>query len=98
LNGDATQAIKDSTSGDLKGVGHDIGKHLAQRLGVPFEPVLYSSIGGLLDSGKTSAWDVAFIGAQRSGISPRRIWESNSDIWSRQTHRLRRSQTWTSPA
>src|SRR3954452_10854338 len=62
LNGDATQAIKDTTSGELKGVGHDLGKQLAQRLGVPFEPVLYASIGGLLDSGKTGAWDVTFIG------------------------------------
>lgn len=70
LNGDATQAIKDSTSGELKGVGFDLGKLLAQRLGVPFEPVLYPSIGGLLDNGKTGAWDVAFI-----GITPARAKE-----------------------
>ena len=62
LSGDATQAIKDSTSGELKGVGFDLGKHLAQRMSVPFEPVLYPSIGALLDSGKAGAWDVAFIG------------------------------------
>lgn len=62
LTGDATQAIKDTASGELKGVGFDLGKQLAQRMGVPFEPVLYPSIGALLDSGKAGAWDIAFIG------------------------------------
>lgn len=62
LTGDATQAIKDPASGEWKGVGYELGKQLAQRTGVPFEPVFYPSIGGLLDSGKTGAWDVAFIG------------------------------------
>jgi polar amino acid transport system substrate-binding protein len=62
LDGDATQAIKDSASGELKGVGFDLGDDLARRLGVPFEPVLYPSIGRLLDGGKAGAWDVAFLG------------------------------------
>src|SRR5207302_4933976 len=62
LNGDATQAVKDSASGELKGVGFDLGKHLAQRMGTAFEPVLYPSIGALLDSGNAGDWDVAFIG------------------------------------
>jgi polar amino acid transport system substrate-binding protein len=62
LTGDATQAIKDATSGELKGVGFDLGNQLAQSIGVPFEPVLYSSIGALLDGGKSDSWDVAFIG------------------------------------
>ena len=30
--------------------------------GVPFEPVLYPSVGALLDGGKSGAWDVAFVG------------------------------------
>ena len=30
--------------------------------GVPFEPVLYPSVGALLDAGKSGAWDVAFVG------------------------------------
>jgi len=46
----------------MKGVGFDLGKELARRLGVPFEPVLYPSVGALLESGKSGAWDVAFIG------------------------------------
>jgi polar amino acid transport system substrate-binding protein len=46
----------------MKGVGFDLGKELARRMGVPFEPVLYPSIGAVLDSGKSGAWDVAFVG------------------------------------
>jgi polar amino acid transport system substrate-binding protein len=62
LSGDAAQVIKDTTSGELKGVGFDLGTDLARRLNVPFEPVLYPSIGALLDGGKAGAWDVAFLG------------------------------------
>jgi polar amino acid transport system substrate-binding protein len=62
LLGDSTQAMKDPASNEIKGVGFDLGKELARRMSVPFEPVLYQSIGALLDSGKAGAWDVAFIG------------------------------------
>ncbi len=53
---------RDAASGEMSGVGFDLGQELARRLGVPFEPVLYPSVGALLDSGKTGAWDVAFVG------------------------------------
>ena len=49
-----------TVSGEMRGVGFDLGKELAQRIGVPFEPVFYPSVGALLDS--RGAWDVAFIG------------------------------------
>ena len=54
--------IRDSASGEMKGVAFDLGNELARRMGVPFEPVLYPSVGALLDSGKSGAWDVAFVG------------------------------------
>src|SRR6266704_3416989 len=54
----------------MKGVGFDLGKELARRIGVPFEPVMYPSVGALLDGGKTGAWDVAFV-----GFSPERAKE-----------------------
>src|SRR5205809_7166323 len=60
--GSPHNAIRDSVSGEMKGVAHDLGKELARRMGVPFEPVLYPSVGALLDSGKSGAWDVAFVG------------------------------------
>jgi polar amino acid transport system substrate-binding protein len=46
----------------MKGVAFDLGRELARRIGVPFEPVLYPSVGVLLDGGKAGAWDVAFVG------------------------------------
>jgi polar amino acid transport system substrate-binding protein len=52
--------IQDTASGDMRGVGFDLGRELAQRIGVPFEPVFYPSVGALLEA--RGAWDVAFIG------------------------------------
>jgi polar amino acid transport system substrate-binding protein len=60
--GSPHNVIRDSASGDMKGVGFDLGKELARRMGVPFEPITYPSVGALLDAGKTGAWDVAFVG------------------------------------
>jgi polar amino acid transport system substrate-binding protein len=56
----------------MKGVGFDLGKELARRMGVPFEPVLYPSIGALVESGKSGAWDVASF-----GVNPARAKEWN---------------------
>jgi polar amino acid transport system substrate-binding protein len=60
--GSPHNVVRDTVPGEMKGVGFDLGKELARRLGVPFEPVLYPSVGALLDSGKSGAWDVAFVG------------------------------------
>ena len=68
--GSPHNVIRDSVSGEMKGVAFDLGKELARRLGVPYEPVLYPSVGALLESGKTGAWDVAFV-----GFSPERAKE-----------------------
>ena len=56
------QVMRDSASGQMKGVAFDLGKEFARRMGVPFEPVLYPSIGTLLDGGKSGNWDVAVVG------------------------------------
>ncbi len=44
------------------GIAPDLGRELARRLGVPCEFVVYESPGKLADAGKTSVWDVAFLG------------------------------------
>ena len=62
FEGNAVHAIKDPASGEMKGVSHDLGKELAARLGVPFEPVIFAAFGAMLDAGKTGKWDVAFVG------------------------------------
>ena len=54
--------ISDPASGEMKGVGYDLGRELARRMGVPFEPITYPSVGALLDAGKAGSWDVAFVG------------------------------------
>src|SRR5262249_54357385 len=36
-------ATKDSATGELKGVAIDLGQELAQRIGVPFEPITFAS-------------------------------------------------------
>ena len=70
--GNPLNVIQDSASGEMKGVAFDLGKELARRIGVPFEPVMYPSVGALLESGKSGAWDVAFV-----GFSPERAKEWN---------------------
>ena len=60
--GSPHNVIRDSATGEMKGVGFDLGRELARRMNVAFEPVLYPSVGALLDAGKNGAWDVAFVG------------------------------------
>ena len=60
--GNPLNVLTDAKSGATTGVGYDLGNELARRLGVPFEPVMYPSVGELLEKGKTGAWDVAFVG------------------------------------
>src|SRR5688572_17421989 len=37
--GSPHNVIRDSVSGEMKGVGFDLGRELARRMGVPFEPI-----------------------------------------------------------
>src|SRR5918995_6686999 len=60
--GSPHNVIRDSASGEMKGVGYDLGRELARSMGVAFEPITYPSVGALLDAGKSGAWDVAFVG------------------------------------
>ena len=52
---------KDSSSGELRGVTINLGKALAQRLGVPFEPVGYANPAALVKSFGSNEWDIAFL-------------------------------------
>jgi polar amino acid transport system substrate-binding protein len=46
-----------------RGVGYDLGKALAGRLGVPYEPVVFTRNAEVLDAVKTGAVDAAFTNA-----------------------------------
>ncbi len=66
---------KDTASGDLRGVTVSVGKALANRLGVPFEPVGYPNPAALVMSFGANEWDIAFLAfdparAQQVDFSP----------------------------
>src|SRR5512145_2285264 len=48
-------AVRDPYSGELKGVSHDLGRALADRLGVPFEPTVYPNPAAYLAAGEAGA-------------------------------------------
>ena len=57
--GNPLSVVRDPKSQEMRGAAFELGQHLAQRMGVPFEPVVYPSIGALLDGAKSNQWDVA---------------------------------------
>lgn len=54
--------VRGATLDESKGVGFDLGKELARRIGVPFEPVVYPSPGAIMGGLKSGEWDVSFFG------------------------------------
>jgi ABC-type amino acid transport substrate-binding protein len=48
-------ATKDPATGELKGVAVDLGKDLARRVGVPFDPVVYPNPPALIGDAKSGA-------------------------------------------
>lgn len=50
---------KDGPPDEMQGVGVEIGRELAKRLGIAFEPVKYESVAALLTGLKSGEWDVA---------------------------------------
>src|ERR1700709_1925930 len=58
--GTPTSILPDPASGGPRGVGYDLGKELAKRLGVPYEPVVFSKNADVLAAIKNGTADVAF--------------------------------------
>jgi polar amino acid transport system substrate-binding protein len=61
--GTPTSILPDPRDGGPKGVGYDLGKELASRLGVPFEPVVFSKNAEVLEAVKTGKADIALTNA-----------------------------------
>lgn len=61
--GTPTSIIGDPASSAAKGVGFDLGRELAQRAGVPFEPVVYPKNADVLAAVRSGAVDMAFTNA-----------------------------------
>jgi polar amino acid transport system substrate-binding protein len=55
-------ATKDAATGEFKGPAIDLGRELARRLGVQFEPVPYTSFPPVLAGAASGEWDIAMIG------------------------------------
>ena len=55
-------AARNPYSGELKGVSHDLGRELAARLGVPFEPIMYPNPIAYLAAGQAGNWDIGSLG------------------------------------
>lgn len=60
-SGNPLSVLRDPASQEMKGVAYDLGKEMARRLQVPFEPVVYPSVGALIDGMKTGQWDITFV-------------------------------------
>jgi polar amino acid transport system substrate-binding protein len=52
---------RDPAGGAPRGVGPDLARELAHRLGVGIEYVVFESAGAMADAVKQGAWDVAFL-------------------------------------
>jgi len=61
--GTPTSILPDAGSGAPRGVGYDLGKELARRLGVPYEPVVFAKNAEVLAAVKSGEVDVAFTNA-----------------------------------
>jgi polar amino acid transport system substrate-binding protein len=59
--GNPVIAQKDPAGGAPHGVGPDLARAFAKRLGVPIAYVTYDTAGKLADGAKQDAWDVAFL-------------------------------------
>ncbi|HEV3009436.1 MAG TPA: ABC transporter substrate-binding protein [Burkholderiales bacterium] len=60
--GNAVLAARPTTpGGDPSGVSVDIARELARRLGVPVQLIVFDAAGKVVESGKTGAWDIAFV-------------------------------------
>ena len=55
-------ALRDPYSGELRGVSHDLGRELAARLGLAFEPIVYPNPTAYLAAGQAGGWDIGSLG------------------------------------
>jgi polar amino acid transport system substrate-binding protein len=59
--GTPTLAIKNTTTGEVRGPAVDLGRALAERVGVKFVAIEYARPGAILEGTRTNDWDVAFL-------------------------------------
>ena len=55
--GSPTSMIREPKTGEIKGVSIDLGRELAKRLGIPFEPVVYPRLAEVIEALKSGQVD-----------------------------------------
>lgn len=68
--GNPVIAQRDAAGGDPRGVGPDLARELARRLGLGVSYVTFESAGKMTDALKDGAWDIAFL-----AVDPKRAQE-----------------------
>ncbi|NBS57824.1 MAG: ABC transporter substrate-binding protein [Betaproteobacteria bacterium] len=61
--GSPSSFIKDKETGENRGLTYDLGKELARRLGVPFEPVVFARVAEVLEGIKAGKVDMTITNA-----------------------------------
>jgi polar amino acid transport system substrate-binding protein len=63
-------SVRDPYSGNLRGVSHDLGRELAARLSVPFEPIVYPNPAAYVAAGQAGGWDIGSLSVapERQGL------------------------------
>lgn len=59
--GSPALAVKDPTTGELRGAAVDLSRALAERIGVELVPIEYPRPGAVLEGLRRNAWDVTFL-------------------------------------
>lgn len=62
-----TLVTKDPGTGELRGVAVELGRELGGSLKIPFVPVEYSGVAGIVGDVKANKWDVAFLAVSAGG-------------------------------
>lgn len=59
--GNPLSVVRDPVSQEMRGVGYELGRDLAKRLGVPFEPVVHPGVSAVLGNLSGGSWDIAVL-------------------------------------
>ncbi|MGH8674468.1 MAG: transporter substrate-binding domain-containing protein, partial [Burkholderiales bacterium] len=63
---DVANFVTQPAANPRTGMGVDIGKGIAARVGAPFQPIVYPNVAGLLADARSGKWDVALLGSDPS--------------------------------